>query len=196
MNKSFRVDSPRAADPLHLPQELSPMLRRREPRRAVAAVEFAFLAPVLLTLLFGLWQVGHVVEVMQVMDNAAREGARLASQSQIINQIGAFTEIHANSGLPNVQDTVREYLVANGAISSDQAGDVQVTFQFLSGDLTRTDPYQGNQGDLFQVTVSMPAQDVNWTPFQVSGNLTTSTVWAILVDTPFNVDTTVPGWSP
>jgi Flp pilus assembly protein TadG len=71
------------------------MLHRRQARRAVAAVEFAFLSPFLLTLLFGLWQVGRIVEVMQLMDNAAREGARLASQAQIINQVGAFTLIHA-----------------------------------------------------------------------------------------------------
>lgn len=172
------------------------MIRCREPRRGVAAVEFALLSPLLLILLFGLWQVGHVIEVVQLMDNAAREGARLASQSQIINQVGAFTLIHANSGLPNVQDTVREYLVASGVIQASQVNDVQVTFQFITGDLSRTDPYQGNQGDLFTVTVTVPVQDVNWTPFPTSGNLVAKTTWAILVDTPFTVDTTIPGWSP
>ncbi len=172
------------------------MIRRRQARRAVAAVECAILAPVLVTLLFGLWQIGLIVETMQVMDNAAREGARLAAQAEIINQVGAYTLVHTNSGLPNVQDTVREYMVANGVIGSAQAPDVQVTFQFLDGDLTRTDPYQGLQGERFKITVTMPAQDVNWTPFTLSGNLATSTVWAILVDTPFTVNTTIPGWSP
>jgi hypothetical protein len=162
----------------------------------VAAVEFAFLAPVLLILLFGLWQVGHVVEVVQIMDNAAREGARLASQAQIINQVGAFTQVHATSGLPNVQDTVREYLVGAGVITASQVNDVQVTFKFLDGDLTRTDPYQGLQGERFLITVSLPAQDVNWTPFTASGNLVAQTTWVILVDTPFTVNTTIPGWSP
>ncbi len=150
----------------------------------------------LLTLLFGLWQIGRIVEVMQLMDNAAREGARLASQAQIINQVGAFTLIHASSGLPNVQDTVREYLVGNGVITASQVNDVQVTFQFLDGDLSRTDPYQGLQGERFQITVTLPMQDVNWTPVAASGNLVASTVWVILVDTPFTVNTTVPGWSP
>ena len=172
------------------------MLRRREQRCAVAAVEFAFLSPLLLILLSGLWQVGRMVEVMQLMDNASREGARLAAQAQIINQIGAFTLIHANSGLPNVQDTVREYLVAAGVVQAGQVNDVQVVFQFLTGDLTRTDPYQGQQGDVFTVTVTLPVQDVNWTPFPASGNLVAQTTWAILVDTPFVVDTTIPGWSP
>ena len=172
------------------------MLRRGGPRRAVAAVEFAFLSPLLLILLFGLWQVGRVIEVVQLMDNAAREGARLASQSQIINSVGAYTLIHANSGLPNVQDTVREYLVAAGVIQASQVNDVQVTFQFITGDTSRTDPYQGQQGDLFTVTVTLPTQDVNWTPFTASGNLVAQTTWVVLVDSPFTVDTTVPGWSP
>ncbi len=172
------------------------MLRRRRRRRGVAAVEFAFLAPLLLLLLFGLLQVGRIIEVMQLMDNAAREGARLASQAQIINQVGAFTQIHASSGLPNVQDTVREYLVAAGVVGASQVNDVQVTFQFLDGDLTRTDPYQGLQGERFLVTVALPAQDVNWTPIPLGGTLTAQTTWVILVDTPFTVNTTIPGWSP
>jgi Flp pilus assembly protein TadG len=159
-------------------------------------VELAFLSPLLLILLFGLWQAGRIIEVSQLMDNAAREGARLASQSQIINQVGAFTLIHANSGLPNVQDTVREYLVAAGVVQASQVNDVKVTFKFITGDTTRTDPYQGQQGDLFTVTVTLPIQDVNWTPFSASGNLVSQTTWAILVDTPFTVDTTIPGWSP
>jgi hypothetical protein len=162
----------------------------------VAAVEFAFLAPLLLILLFGLWQVGRVIEVMQIMDNAAREGARLASQAEIINQVGAYTLVHTSSGLPNVRDTVREYLVAAGVISASQVNDVQVTFQFLDGNLSRTDPYQGLQGERFLITVSLPAQDVNWTPFLASGNLVAQTTWVILVDTPFAVNTTIPGWSP
>ncbi len=172
------------------------MLRRQQPRRAVAAVEFAFLAPLLLTLLFGLWQVGRMIEVMQLMDNAAREGARLASQAEIINQIGSYTLIHANSGLPNVQDTVREYLVGAGVVQASQVNDVQVVFQFITGDLSRTDPYQGQQGDLFTITVTLPIQDVNWTPIYASGNLVAQTTWVILMDTPFVVNTTVPGWSP
>lgn len=172
------------------------MICRHHARRAVAAVEFAFLAPLLLILLFGLWQVGRIIEVMQLMDNAAREGARLAAQAQIINQIGSYTLIHTNSGLPNVQDTVREYLVAGGVVQASQVNDVQVGFKFLTGDLTRTDPYQGQQGDVFTVTVTLPAQDVNWTPFPANGNLVAQTTWAILVDTPFVVNTTVPGWSP
>jgi hypothetical protein len=169
--------------------------RRRRP--GVAAVEFAFLAPVLLILLVGLWQVGRIVQVKQLMDNAAREGTRLASQSQIVAPVGGYTQVHTSTGIPNVQDKIREYLFAAGVVDATTVNDAAVKFQFLDGDLTRTDPYQGLKGERFQITVTLPLQDVNWTPFDVSGNfITTSVVWVILVDAPFTVNTTIPGWNP
>lgn len=45
-------------------------------RPGTAAVEFAVVLPLLFILLFGLWEVGRIVEVQQVAWNAAREGAR------------------------------------------------------------------------------------------------------------------------
>jgi Flp pilus assembly protein TadG len=182
--------------PVHRRNE--PMLTRQHPRRqAVAAVEFAFLAPVLLILLAGVWQIGRIIQVAQILDNAAREGARLASQSEIIAPVGGFTLIQTSTGIPNVQDTIREYLYNAGVVNATTKNDVTVQFQFLTGDTTRTDPYQGNQGDRFQITVTLPVQDINWTPFDMTGtNLTTTVVWAVLVDSPFTVNTTVPGWSP
>jgi Flp pilus assembly protein TadG len=170
----------------------------RVERRGIAAVEFAVLAPILFALLLGLWQIGRMVEVKQLMDNAAREGARLAAQSQIINPVGNYTQIHTSTGYPNVQDTVREYLMAVGVVDSTTVNDVTVQFQFLTGDLTRTDPYQGNKGDVFQVTVTLPAQDVNWTPVPITtvNTLVAQVTWVILVDSPFTINTTVPGWTP
>src|SRR6266851_4538910 len=51
-------------------------------RHGVAAVEFAICLPLLFTLLFGLWEVGRMCEVQNVMWNCAREGARDASLGQ------------------------------------------------------------------------------------------------------------------
>jgi Flp pilus assembly protein TadG len=148
-------------------------------------------------LLLGLWQVGRIVQVKQLMDNAAREGARLAAQAQIVNITGAFTQVHTSTGNPNVRDTIREYLAAAGVVDATTAPDVTVQFQFTSGDTTRTDPYQGQKGDTFQITVTLPVQDVNWTPFSAGTSTITSQVtWMILVDAPFTVNTTVPGWNP
>jgi hypothetical protein len=166
-------------------------------RRAVAAVEMAFLAPVLLALMVGLWQVGRIIQVKELLDAATMEGARLAAQSQIIAPVGGFTQIHTSTGIPNVQDTVREYLFNAGVVNSTNVGDVAVSFVFIDGDTSRTDPYQGLKGERFQVTATLPAQDINWTPFNITPtSLTSSVVWAILVDSPFTVNTTVPGWTP
>jgi Flp pilus assembly protein TadG len=175
------------------------MLTLRKPRRAAAAVEFAFLAPVVFGLLLGLWQVGRIIEVKQLMDNAAREGARLAAQAQIVTTTGNFTNVHTTTGFPNVQDTVREYLAANGVVDATTVNDVTVTFQFLdnfNNANPHTEPYQGAKGERFQVTVTLPVQDINWTPFSASGNITSQVTWVILVDAPFTINTTVPGWNP
>ena len=45
-------------------------------RRGDAIVEFAILAPLLVFLLFGILEVGRVVDAWLVVHNAAREGAR------------------------------------------------------------------------------------------------------------------------
>jgi hypothetical protein len=51
-------------------------------RRGVAAVELAACLPVMFLLLAGLWEVGRITEVQQVMWNSAREAARDASLGQ------------------------------------------------------------------------------------------------------------------
>ena len=42
------------------------------------AVEAAVVLPLLLILMLGVWEVGRMIQVQQVLVNAAREGARLA----------------------------------------------------------------------------------------------------------------------
>src|SRR5215475_12276520 len=51
-------------------------------RRGTASVEFALCAPVLVWILFGLWEVGRITEVQEVMWNSAREAGRDASLGQ------------------------------------------------------------------------------------------------------------------
>ena len=83
-------------------------------RNGVAAVEFAFVLPILLTMLMGVWELGRIIQVEQVMVNAAREGARIAAQGQIINLSGTYTQIQVNTGTPNVTNTVKDYLKGAG----------------------------------------------------------------------------------
>lgn len=52
--------------------------RRRAMRRAAAAVEFAFVMPVFMSMVLGMVEVGRGVMVMQTLTYAAREGCRTA----------------------------------------------------------------------------------------------------------------------
>jgi Flp pilus assembly protein TadG len=53
--------------------------RRRERRHGIAAVEVAVVLPVLVAILLGVWEVGRLLMVQNILDNAAREGARLTA---------------------------------------------------------------------------------------------------------------------
>jgi Flp pilus assembly protein TadG len=171
------------------------MLVRRRSRDGIAAVEFAFVLPVLFTLMLGVWEVGRVIQVQQVLVNAAREGARIAAQGQTINLTGAYTQIHTTTGSPNVQTTVLNYLA--GAGFSNNSG-VTVTFAFLDGDTSETDPYQGTKDQRFAVDVTMPYDNVRLTNLNLLNfsNLTAHVEWVSMADDPFTINTTIPTWSP
>ena len=173
------------------------MIRRQprpRPRPAVAAVELAFLLPLLLMFIIGIWEVGRLIQVQQSLNNAAREGARLAAQGLIINSNGVPTEVYANSsgGPYNVQDTVKNYLAQAGY---DTTG-LQVTFAFVSGNTSLTDPYQAAKGQNYSVTATIPFSSVRWTLLSITGiqTLGATVVWESLVDDPFTLNTTIPTW--
>jgi Flp pilus assembly protein TadG len=131
----------------------------------VAAVEVAVVAAFLLVpLLIGVWEVGRMVRVQQIVTNGAREGARLAAQGYTFNITGAATAVTVAAGAPNVTDAVYRYLLAAG-LTNLQRSDVTVTFQFVAA---RTDgvipmePYQGEKGQPFAVTASVPWDRARW----------------------------------
>src|SRR5947209_7183227 len=101
--------------------------QRLRPRRCAAAVEFAVVMPLLLLLLLGTWEVGRLVQVDAILSNAAREGARVAAQGQIINLTGSYTQIQVYTGTPSVQSAVANYLTGAGINNTG----LTVTFTFL-----------------------------------------------------------------
>lgn len=154
--------------------------------------------PLLATLMLGTWEVGRLVEVMQIMSNAVREGARLAAQGKIINLTGSYTDVYASSGSPNVTTTVQNYLT-NAGISTTG---LVVAFKFIDSAgnpvASPTDPYLGVKGQRFRVTATLPYSSFRWTTatlFPVT-NLTVSCDWFCLVDDPFSVNTNIPSWNP
>jgi len=168
-------------------------------RSGVAAVEFAVVAAfVLIPLMIGIWEVGRLIQVHQVVSNSAREGARRAAQGYTINSSGSPTEVTVASGTASVTDAVYNYLVAAGLTGLSKA-DVHVDFQFLAprGDgAAATEPYQGEKGQPFSVTVTVPWDKVRWVNLGIirPSAVTFTVTWAMLIDEKFVLDPSLPTW--
>jgi Flp pilus assembly protein TadG len=173
------------------------MVRRQskfQSRPAVAAVELAFILPMLLIFIVGIWEIGRLIQVEQAINNAAREGARLAAQGLIINPSGVPTQVYAQhtGGTYNVADTVNEYLTQAGYNTTG----LNVVYTVTSGNTSLTDPYQASKGQTYTVTVNLPFNNVAWILLGVTGVQTigAKVSWASLVDDPFTLNATLPTW--
>lgn len=162
---------------------------RKNRRRGAAAVEAAFCLPMLLMLLLGLWQVGRMVQVSQILANAAREGARYAAMGNItIN--GAIMPITQTM----VQQVVGNYLSAAGLPPAAASG-AQTTITSSSG---WTDPCNAQPLDKFQVTVTIPTgaafNSVQWSAINLvqANQLSASVNWVSLVDSQVSVGSQLP----
>jgi Flp pilus assembly protein TadG len=143
--------------------------QRHQRRRGAAAIELAAVLPPILGLLLGIWEVGRVIEIQQLLTNAAREGARQAST-------GTLTSAQ-------VQQVVKDYLATNGVPTTNA--------NVVVADITKpgTDPTAATYMDQFQITVYLPFSDVRWTlvsyfvdpAFQLSGQVQ----WMTMVDKAF-----------
>jgi Flp pilus assembly protein TadG len=145
-------------------------------RKATAAVEFAVILPVLLIFLTGAWEVGRMLQVQNLLDNAVRDGARQASTG--------------NMTASQVQTYVAQTLNNNG-LPSITASDVTVTNLTTAG----LDPASANQLDKLQVAISIPFDSVRWILLnKVTNvtNLTSSAVWFSMRDVPLAVNATIP----
>jgi Flp pilus assembly protein TadG len=163
------------------------IIRRNERRPGVAAVEFAFLMLFLAPLTLAVWEGGRLVEVQQLVDNAAREGARRAAVGQMLDPTtGVSTNIYAS----DITTTVTNYLTNNGL---DTTG-LNVTFSNLTNP-SASDPYQAAQLDKVRVTVTLPFNNVRWVllgNYTGISNLYGEADWRSMRDTNVSVSTTLP----
>jgi len=190
-----------------------PSCRRRS---GAAAAEMALVMNfVMVPLLVGLWEMGRVVQVTQIVANSAREGARMAAQANTINQTGTPTQIKVSvwpnpTQAPNVKAAVMQYLSGSG-LDKLTYSDVTVIFTFLdspSGAVAgATEPYQGVKGQLFSVTVRIQDTGSNGDPLKNKCLWTTlglvrptavefTAQWRILVDDTFSINATMPVNNP
>lgn len=162
-------------------------------RAGVAAVEFAVVMNlVLVPMMIGLWEMGRAVHVQQVVSNAAREGARLASQGRTVTDKGSPIEITADK----VRAAVYQSLIGSG-LTQLKPADVHVTFKFLSGAAGNTNPVQGAKNDRFSIEVWIDFGDkVRWVNLGLVDvkKLQYTVEWRMLVDDPFEFKTDIPTW--
>jgi len=153
------------------------MLLRTDKRRATAAVELAICMPFLLIVVFGIWEVGRMVQAQQLVANAARDGGR-----QVASGLADST---------SVRQFVVNYLNMNG-LTGVSLSDVTLT---NITNAARSDPMTANQLDQFRVTVTVSYASIRWsTVAQITPTtaITASADWYSMRDLPVTVSSTIP----
>lgn len=138
-------------------------------RRGAVAVEFAFIAPMLLAIVLGLIELTRVYDAQYLLQTAAREGARFAAMDRD-GMLGDGET--ANS---KVTDDVKSFLASAG-IPQD---DIQVRI-LDHADPTKTFDLDDPDNDLklFDVEIDVPFSSVSYTPvseahdYNLTGSIT------------------------
>jgi hypothetical protein len=193
------------------------MLARRETtgsagvkdrRRGAAAVEFACCLPFLSLILTGLWQVGRITQLQEIVWNSAREAARDASLGQDNLQAVASSLLFYLQGADPVtfgqghQTALIARVVSLPANTSgytcwDNTANREL-FTLTFSDLTNTsigDPTGMKQLDLYSIGVQVPFGSVAWSsvvPIAGTSRFSANVVWASMVDSPFQIAPNLP----
>lgn len=130
------------------------LLRRSESRRAAVAVEFAFVAPVLIGAALGIIELTRAYDAQNLLETAAREGARMASMDRD-GMLGAGQT--TNSKL--IAD-VKNFLASSGL----DPAKIGVTVK----DAETGEPFDiddpDNDLELFEVEITVPYSAISFTP--------------------------------
>ncbi len=128
--------------------------RTVERRRGAAAVEFALVAPLLVTLMLGAADIGQAVGVSEVVTNASRAGARSACRAGTddVSIAIAAVQSHLQDAYPNMD---------SGAL----AAACTVTVQDGAGStLSSADLENMTPGAAVQVQVVLNFAAIRWIP--------------------------------
>jgi Flp pilus assembly protein TadG len=156
-------------------------------RRAMVAVEAAVVMPVLLVLMLGVWEVGRLIQVNQVIVNSAREGARLAAGGYVNG-----TPVTASM----VQQAVKDYMTSAGLPAAAVSG-AQVNL-VCQASPSWTDPSAALPLDKFQINVVIPAgaafNSLRWTPATITSvaQMSVTVNWESLNNSKIVVSGTLP----
>lgn len=160
---------------------LSPVsgMRFNRRRRGVAIVELAITLPLVVMLVLGTIEVGRMLEVRQIVDNAAREGGRQAASGQYTSS--------------QVQTIVLNYLTRMGMPTTHATVAVN--------DLTNpgTDALSASELDQLEVKVTVPCSDVSWLQatyfFPANAQVTSDVIWYSMQNQSYPSTVTAPAGS-
>lgn len=135
-------------------------VRRHECRHAAVAVEFAFVAPLLISTAMGIIALTRAYDAQNLLETAAREGARFAS----MDREGLLGDGQTtNSKL--IQD-VKNFLASSG-LDPDDVG-VTVTHADSTDPFDLDDP--ANDLQLFKVEITVPYSSISYMPVSESND--------------------------
>ena len=157
-------------------------------REGAAAVEAALVLPLIMMLLLGTWEVGRMTEATQIMDTATREASRQASTGVIsYDQIKTIViNDLTQAGLTNLNGLTVQ--VTNLTTSDTGPGTHGLN-------INDYDPTNANQNDQLEIKLSMPFENVRWSPHLISSGSTTlnsKAIWVCLKDRDFPTTVSPP----
>jgi hypothetical protein len=124
-------------------------------RNGAVAVEFAIVAPVLLAIVFGMMEMGRAFEMRNLLEVAAREGARFASMDR-----DGMLEPDESANDKLIED-VKTFLASNGISRDDITVEVK-DFENPDQDFDLDEP--DNDLKLFEVRISVDWSNMSLTP--------------------------------
>jgi len=154
-------------------------------RHGAATVEFAFCIVPLLIILVGIWEAGRLVEAQQVLNGAARAGARAAASGRTLDSGG--TPIP--SGYPYT--VVESYIQDSGLSTAGMHVSINGKEMFAPPAVSPVDWQGAKQFDKMQVQVTLPMSNVRWAflpeILALDATLTATSDWYSLRDIPVSV---------
>jgi Flp pilus assembly protein TadG len=121
-------------------------------RNGVVAVEFAIVAPILVAIVFGMVELSRAFEMQNLLNVAAREGARFASMDRD-GMLGP-----GQTANQKLIDDVKNFLASNG-IPKDQITVQVKSHENPTADFNLDDP--ANDLELFEVRISVNFSEVS-----------------------------------
>lgn len=128
---------------------------RAHDRRGAVAVEFAVVAPVLTAILFGMMTLNRAFESQNMLETAAREGARFAS----MDRDGMLND--GQTATAKLKNDIKNFLASNGIPRENVTVGVK-DHNNPDNDFDIDDP--NNDLKLFEVHVAVDYSAVSYTP--------------------------------